>query len=425
MSDAPQRPRKVSDRIPGHKPVPRYRATHGPALLSQGFRPFFLFAGLWSALALGAWLAALAVGVGLPMAFDPVAWHMHEMIFGFAVAAVAGFLLTAIPNWTGRLPLQGLPLAVLAALWLAGRVAMAWPALPPAALAAVDLAFLAALTAACLREVLAGRNWHNLPIIAALMLLLAANAMTHAAQSGAVTADGTGARLGVATLSMLVALVGGRVVPSFTRNWLSKAGAERLPAPAGWFDTVCLLATAVALAVWTIVPDGTPTGVLCCLAGVLLAIRLARWRGLATLGEPLLAVLHLGYAWLAAGLLLTGAAGIFPETVPAAAGLHALTAGAVGTMTLAVMTRASLGHSGRALTADTATLGVFAAVTGAALARVAAAFLPEAYLELLTASGLLWVAAFTLFTLRYAPIFLRPDPRHVARTQARASARDA
>lgn len=425
MSDAPQRPRKVSDRIPGHKPVPRYRPAHWPALLSQGFRPFFLFAGLWSALAMGAWLASLVGGTGMPMAFDPVAWHMHEMIFGFAVAAVAGFLLTAIPNWTGRLPLQGLQLAVLAGLWLAGRVAMAWPDLSPAVLAAADLAFLAVLTLACLREVLAGRNWRNLPVIAALLLLLAANASTHAAQSGAVPADGTGARLGVATLSMLIALVGGRIVPSFTRNWLSKAGADRLPAPAGRYDTMCLLVTAVALAAWTIESASVPTGVLCVLAGVLLAIRMARWRGLATLGEPLLAILHLGYAWLAVGLLLTGAAGIVPETVPAAAGLHALTAGAVGTMTLAVMTRASLGHSGRALTADAATLAVFAAVTGAVLARVAAPFLPEAYLPLLTASGMLWIVGFALFVLRYAPMFLRPDPRHVARAQARADAREA
>jgi uncharacterized protein involved in response to NO len=349
--------------------------------------------------------------LNLLLAFDPVAWHAHEMLFGYAVAAVAGFLLTAIPNWTGRLPIQGAPLAVIAGLWLVGRLALLVGGLiGPAAAAAVDLAFLAALLAAVGREILAGRNWRNLPMVGALALLLAASALTHAEAAALAPAGGAGARLGLAVVLMLIAFVGGRIIPSFTRNWLAKRGEARLPAGFDGWDRGTLGVTAAALAAWSAGLDGPWAGGLLVVAGAASAVRLARWRGGRTFAEPLVTVLHLGHAWLAAGLFLLGAGELWPAAPPSA-GIHALTAGAVGTMTLAVMTRATLGHTGRALAAGPGTVAIYALVQAAAALRVAAAFADEGYMPLVMAAGAAWAGAFAPFVAIYGPMLVLPRPR--------------
>jgi uncharacterized protein involved in response to NO len=211
--------------------IPRYRPFEGPALLRQGFRPFFLGAGIWSLATMLLWIPVLHGYVSIPTAFDPVGWHAHEMLFGFVVAAIAGFLLTAIPNWTGRMPLQGVPLAALVAAWLAGRAAVlgsAW--IGGGTTAALDLSFLALLLAVVLREILAGRNWRNLPIPVVLGGLLVANALTHADAVGLAATGQLGQRLSIAIVILLISLVGGRIIPSFTLNWLKKRGESNLPA---------------------------------------------------------------------------------------------------------------------------------------------------------------------------------------------------
>ena len=389
--------------------IPRYRAWGGPALFAHGFRPFFLAAGLWAAVALGLWLMVLGGTLVLPTAFVPVVWHAHEMLFGFAMAAVAGFLLTAVPNWTGRMPLQGLPLVGLALLWLAGRAAVAGSELlGPAVAAAVDLAFPLALLLVVLLEVLAGRNWRNLPVTAAVAVLLTANLLTHLEPLGLAASAESGLRLGLATLTALISLIGGRVVPSFTTNWLKKRGEAPLPAPFGRLDRAALALTVLALLAWVAAPDWPTTGALALAAGLAQALRLARWRGHRTLAEPLVWVLHLGYAWVPLGLVLLALAALLPDVLPAAAAPHALGAGAVGTMTLAVMTRATLGHTGRPLAAGPATAAIYGLVTAAALARLASAVLPEAALALLSAAGLFWLAGFGLFLARYGPMLLGP-----------------
>jgi len=378
------------------------------AVFSAGFRPFFLLASSWAAIAVPVWLAAYAHGYGLRGPLPALFWHGHEMVFGFGMAAVAGFLLTAIPNWTGRLPLRGAPLATLALLWLAGRVAiLASAAIGPLAAALVDLAFPAALIAVVARELLAGRNWRNLPMLVALALLFSGNVMVHlhALDIASVAADGI--RLGIATLCMLIALVGGRIVPSFTRNWLAKARVRvPLPAPDGSLDRGALLLTFVALAGWLLASDATLTSGLLLAAGLALAARLARWRGAATVSEPLLFVLHLGYGWLAVGLALLGLSGLV-AAIPASAALHALTVGAVGTMTLAVMTRATLGHTGRPLAADGATVAIYALVTLAVLLRLVSPFAGVHAVLIASLSGVAWSAAFATFALHYGRFLIQ------------------
>ncbi|NNG02641.1 MAG: NnrS family protein [Inquilinus sp.] len=382
--------------------IRRYR---GPALLERGFRPFFLGAAAFAALALPVWLVALALGRALPSALSGRDWHVHEMVFGYVAAVVAGFLLTAIPNWTGRLPIAGMRLALLALLWLAGRVAMAVSAWAPMTAAAVDAAFLVMLAGLFWREIVAGRNWRNAPVCAVVTGLALANIGFHAA--GFAGADRAAAeRFGLGLVALLIALVGGRIVPSFTRNWLARQKADALPAPFGRLDAAALFVTIAAVAVWVAVPGTAASGGLFAAMAVLLAARVARWRGAATLAEPLVTVLHVGYGWLPLWAALMALAALRPALIDASTALHALTAGAIGTMTVAVMTRASLGHSGRALTAGPLTVAVYALVGAGALARLAAPYLPLDHTLAVAIAGALWSAGMALFAVGYAPMLL-------------------
>lgn len=396
--------------------IPHSRARSGPALLSAGFRPFFLLGALWSALAIPLWLAAFGGKADVPSAFAPQVWHAHEMVFGYAMAAVAGFLLTAIPNWTGRMPLQGWPLAGLVALWLAGRFAVLFSQAIGAELsAAVDLAFPIAFLAVVGREIIAGGNWRNLPMLVALALLLLGSALVHGEALGLSETAALGNRIGIATLAMLINLVGGRIVPSFTRNWLARERPEaRPPAAAGRFDATALMIAALALLAWAVAPESAIAPWIELAGGLALGARLARWGGVATLSEPLVWILHLGYTWLALGLLLLAVNG-FDPVLPATTALHALTTGAIGTMTLAVMTRASLGHTGQALTAGPGTTIIYVLVTLATLARLVAP-LAGNYMLVLILAGTAWSGAFGLFVALYGPLLIkprRPLPSHL------------
>lgn len=389
-----------------HRLDRRGRNLSMPPILQYGFRPFFLLAALHAGLAIPLWLLIYASGIPLGGPFEGASWHAHEMLFGYLGAVIAGFILTAVPNWTGRLPLSGMPLAGLVSLWFIGRLATTFVGAPVGAML-LDLAFPAALAAAIWREVIAGRNWRNAPVAAMLTLFALASA-THHGEGMGLVAEGTAVRLALAVAAMLIALIGGRIVPSFTRNWLARAGSEKLPASFGLPDKAALVSTAIALLAWVAMPYAQATGLALSAAGILLAIRLLRWRGLRTLREPIVVVLHLGYAWLAAALLLLGLSILLPDAVPGSSALHALTTGAVGTMTLAVMTRASLGHTGREIRADGWTVAIYACATLGALLRVAAPLVPGFYLSALSAGGGLWSLAFLLFAARYGPILLRP-----------------
>ncbi|HXP76036.1 MAG TPA: NnrS family protein [Stellaceae bacterium] len=389
--------------------IPSYSRQTRLALLSAGFRPFFLLSALWAALAIPIWLAFFLGQSPVPTSLSPVIWHVHEMIFGFGAATVAGFLLTAIPNWTGRKPLQGGRLAILVLLWIAGRVAMLFSARIGAGSAAIlDLAFPLMFLAVVAREILSGRNWRNLPMLGALALLLFGNLLVHLDALGVARAAEAGNRLGVATLLMLIAFVGGRIVPSFTQNWLAKQRPETpAPAPFDSIDRAVLALVALALIAWVLVPDSTLAPWAELAGGLAIVVRLARWRGGATLREPLLWVLHLGYGWLGLGLLLLGFNG-FEPLLPQTTALHALTAGAIGTMTLAVMTRASLGHTGRPLVAGPGTTTIYVLITLAAILRLLAPLGGGEYVPMLLLAGAAWSGAFGLFVLLYARPLAQP-----------------
>lgn len=379
----------------------RGRVKSMPPILQYGFRPFFFLAALDGGFAIPLWLWLYFSGRGLSGPFQGMDWHIHEMLFGYLAAVVAGFALTAIPNWTGRLPLSAWPLAILVSLWLLGRAASAF--IPdPLLAAALDLAFPATFAFVVWREVVFGRNWKNAPIAAMITLLGVANALHHAEASGLVPV-GLGPRLALAAAAVLLALVGGRITPSFTRNWLAKRHIPSLPKSFGHFDRCALAVAGTAMMSWVAVPEAVVTALLLVLAGALLLVRLSRWRGGDTVSEPILFILHLGYGWLSLAFILLGASHLTDAVAPIAA-LHALTAGAVGTMTLAVMTRASLGHTGRAIRADRATIAIYLAVTAGAALRVTAPFAGEWYRLLLSIGGVVWSAAFLLFAIRYAPI---------------------
>jgi uncharacterized protein involved in response to NO len=388
-------------------PIPRLKPYSGPALFSYGFRPFFLLGALQAGLAVLVWLPVFTGDFALPTAFAPRDWHVHEMLYGYVPAVVAGFLLTAIPNWTGSLPLQGTPLAVLVAAWLAGRIAVTFSAaigwLPTAV---IDGGFLVLVAAAAAREIIAGRNWGNLRVVALISLLAAGNLAFHL-ETHFVGTPAYSTRAGIAVIIMLITLIGGRIVPSFTRNWLARENPGRLPVPFGRFDAIVIAVSAAALLLWVARPDIAGLALLA--AGLMQCARLARWAGDRTARERLVLILHLGYAFVPLGFLLTGLAAL--DQIPAGAGIHAWAGGAAGVMTLAVMTRASLGHTGRMLTASFATQVIYAAAIGAALLRIAAALVPASMLLLLHAAAALWVVAFVGFGVAYGSILLRSPQR--------------
>jgi len=379
-----------------------------PILFTHGFRPFFLAAGIWAAFALALWITAFASGMTIPSRFDPLSWHIHEMLFGFAMAAAAGFLLTAIPNWTRRLPVNGNPLAMLAGLWLLGRIATLLSGFGPAWIALVtDLSFPAVLIAVILREIVAGRNWRNLPVVGPVIVLGGANLLMHLEAYGTDIVPGLGWRFALGAFVILISVIGGRIVPSFTHNWLAQRGQSRVTAIPSTADHACLLVVAVGTLWWAIQPSATIVGWLLLAGAVLHLWRMSRWRGIATTAEPLVVILHVGYGWLVLGLGLLGLS-ILTPAIPESAAIHALTAGAIGTMILAVMTRATLGHTGRALTANRATVTLYVMVTLAAATRVGAVWAGSWMMPALELSALLWIGTYGGFALVYGPMLLNP-----------------
>lgn len=383
--------------------IAKRRGYDGPAIFERGFRPFFFLAGLWALVPLSLWVL-IYTGVITPLTdINAQAWHGHEMIFGYAGAALAGFALTAIPNWTGRLPVRGKRLFMLVTLWLLARslsVSALFVDVSIYALALESLFFIV-FSALVFREILAGKNWRNLPVAIIFSLFGLAAILSSLNNLDLILSDLNFDRMAIATLVLLISLIGGRIVPSFTQNWLKQQGADKMPTAFNKNDGFILLVSAATLICWlTLAYDHVLVTGATSLTALLHIWRLSRWCGLSTLKEPLVIMLHVAYVWIPAGFAVAALASL--DIVSESTVVHAWTTGAIASMTLAVMMRASLGHSGRALKADKWTTAVFALITLAAITRLTAA--STASTELIIASALLWIAGYLLYVISYTPI---------------------
>lgn len=377
-----------------------------PHLFAYGFRPNFLAAGMAAALLVPLWVASLAGAATLPVRWPGSLWHGHELLFGFVAAAIGGFLLTAVPSWTGQRGFGGAPLVALAVVWLLGRLApFAPPAVPDAVVALVDLAYLPAVVALVAPLLFRTRN-RNRALLVVLAALTACNAGFHWATARADFASASLALLTTVNLAVLLTtVIGGRIVPAFTNSGLGIPGAVRPSLP--WLERTVITATALVVVVDVLAAGTAAAGAIAALAGAAHAVRAWRWSPLRTTGTPLVWILHLGYAWIPAGLLLKAAA-VLGGAPFAAFWLHALTAGALTSMIVAVMTRASLGHTGRELRAAPVTVAAYLLLTAAAATRVFGPATGIDYRVLLAAAAALWTAAFAAYLLVYAPILAGP-----------------
>ena len=383
----------------------RRRMVESPPILRGGFRPFFLGAAVWAIIALAAWLTVLFGYVSFESLENPLAWHRHEILFGFVGAAIAGFVLTAVPNWTGRLPIAGGPLAALFAVWLAARLLPFVLSDHNSMLILVDGGFYLLLAFLLAREIIQSRN-RNLPVVAIVLLFGAAGILDRLEMAGSLDSS-LGWRAGLSLVVLLIAIIGGRIIPSFTRNWLSSIGArERLSTQPRTLDKVIIALTAAALLAWLSAPFSLLSAVLLSSASVAHFLRLSKWHGWRCSANALVWVLHLAYLWLPVGLLLLAGAQV--EIVPETAGIHAFSTGAMATMILAVMSRASLGHTGRALFASREIVASYILITIAAVLRVQAALSIGDGQAALAVAGAAWLGAFGLFLFRYGPTLCAP-----------------
>ena len=393
-------------------------------LFSEGFRVFFLAAGLFALISMAVWegyliIQALGGVLDLPTAAAPHLWHAHEMIFGYGSAALAGFLLTAVPSWTGAKSAPHRFIAVVAGLWLAGRLAV-WTSgsLPPALVAGIDLAFVPVLAANLLTQLIKRPKPQQMIILAILTTYWIANLMVHLEWTG-LTADTAwaGLRAGLMTLGALIMVLGGRVTPGFTRNAMVQSGREHgLPV-----NPMPLAAVAIAAALtqplgYLLGAPETWLAPFALIAGAAGLARVALWRGLWTKDRPILWTLHLSYALNALGFLALGLADLGLASEIAA--LHLLGIGGVGGMTLAIMSRATLGHTGRALVAPRPVALAYALIPLAALIRWLGAEIPALSAPAILIAGALWLTAFGLFTAALWPVFWGP---RAARTPAKAA----
>jgi len=385
--------------------------TQSFSLFGCGLRPFFLLAALDALINMGIWLCVyLHPNLWPDQAIPAMYWHAHEMLFGFVTAAIAGFLLTAVPNWTGRAPYRGPPLAFLAALWLAGRLAMApWSPVSPILASIIDLAFCPTLALALAVPLIRAKTLRNLPFLGLLSALFLANLCFHLGTLGLLNAgEHIGLAVAIDVVTLLVVIMGGRIIPIFTKSGLGRHGVTVTMQIDNWIESLSVVSIAGVLVADLLFPLSRLNGAVVLLAAVTQAFRLAQWHGHRTLRDPLLWVLHLGYAWLILGLLLK-AMWLLTGVVTAEKWVHAMTVGAFTTMILAVMTRASLGHTGRPLIAPRHIAVSYGLMSMAAAVRVfAPAIVPSWYNEVIAVSAIFWIGAFAMFLGIYAPILTRP-----------------
>ncbi len=376
-------------------------------LLSYSFRIFFLLGCLWAIAVMLLWtLALLKIG---PIASIPnlVYWHAHEMLFGFVLAIIAGFILTAVAQWTGRDRVHGAALGWLATTWLAGRIAMMFTGEWPATVIAIaDLCFPCLLTFLFGREVIAGGNPRNIPVVVIIGILAILNGLFHFGTG----LDRASLLLTVYVVLALVTVISGRIIPAFTANWLRNHGhpEDAMPHIVPAIDVAVLILTTVTGVALTFLPTSPITGIAAFITACVHALRLSRWSGLHTFGEPLLFILHVAYAWIPIGYALAGIA-VFGGYLPTVA-MHALTIGGIGGMVLAMTTRVSLGHTGRPLHARRITVIAYCMLILTVATRLSGPLLGELYIQTVETAAIGWMLTFLLFFWVYWPVLTRKNP---------------
>lgn len=375
------------------------------ALFRLGFRPFFLFGAAFSIFALSYFVLWVSGAIAYwPSAWDGLVWHRHEMLFGYAGAIIAGFLLTAVPNWTGHPTPKGHSLALLVGLWFAGRVAVFFSAaLPSTLVAVIDVSFFAACAAGIAPALIKSKNQRNYFFIVLLLGLSIANALTHIYADEATELTSLGITLALDVIIMIMLVIGGRVIPFFTERPL---GISILRNPR--IEKLALATTILGLGAGVLEIHHTLAGILLLTSALLNGWRLSTWHSLKTIRMPLLWVLHLGFAWIVVGLALKGMEWLGMDIPPFIA-THAFTAGGIGVLTLGMMARVSLGHSGRPLAIGKRMTTAFVVINLAAFCRVFGVWvLPAHTLRFFEISSALWLVAFAIFLVKYSPILTRP-----------------
>lgn len=379
------------------------------AVFAYGFRPFFLLAGLYAAVGMGAWLWMYSTGSSPLRPLPPQLWHSHEMLFGFIGAAVAGFALTAVPSWTESRGFAGVPLVALVTLWLAGRIAFAFfHVMPPGAVIVAEALFLPAVIVMIGPSLLRTRNRNMVLLLVIAAFWIADLYFLYAVRSGDVLGASAALRAGIDVILFLLTLIAGRVVPPFTANALRKRGMDVSLRSSSLVDRGLLVAMIAYLAVDVFSANRELVIIVCAIAAALHFVRMTGWHSLKTRHDPIVWILHIAYLWIPVGLALRALylSGGFAWAVH---WQHALAAGAAATMILAIMSRASLGHTGRPLVVSPVTTVSYVSLVLAIVVRVfGPALLPMSYSTILMVAGSLWLLAFLLFAVVYIPILLGP-----------------
>ena len=391
----------------------KYPANRWETIMSNGFRPLFLCVGIGGFLLVAAWLLILSgIWQHMTMAMPIIQWHAHEMLYGFVGAAMGGFLLAAVSKWTGRMPVSGVPLALLVTFWLMGRMAILFSAwIPYPIVIVLDMLYGIFLVALIGREIIASGNMRNLKVVLILALFSVFNLLFHFG----VLIDPHWSEMAIRgcllQIAIMIALIGGRITPAFTGNYLrmKNPNEKDLPVQFNRLDMIVSVLLGIAAIAWIVFPGSPLTGVLLIAAGIGQWLRVSRWRGFKIIDEPLLWILHLGFIWLGLGLIFLGLA-VF-GVAPVSAGQHAIGIGAMGSMILGVASRAALGHTQRALVAGRIMSVAFIFMSLAAVLRILAGWMQGmGSAHMIYTAGVFWLLAMLLFCIKYVPILLSPAP---------------
>jgi uncharacterized protein involved in response to NO len=369
------------------------------ALWALGFRPFYLLAALFAALAIPVWTLVLAGAIDMPL--PGIWWHAHEMLFGYAAAVIVGFLFTAGRNWTGLLTPTGPALAALALLWLCGRLALAFNGSAWAAI--IDIAFLPVAATALARVLVHADSRNNYFLPGLLLAMAAANVAFHLARFGVVAIDPLRAlHFALGAIALIETSIAGRVIPMFTSAALRQVKPWQRP----WLNRSAIAATTLALLLWSLAAPAAWLAPVAAIAALLQLARSLGWKPLPTRGTPLLWILHLSHLWIPVGLAFLAAAAW--GLVPRSAAVHAFAIGATGGLTLGMMTRTALGHTGRKLGSGRVEATAYVLVQCAAAARILTlAALPAAAVAGIHVAAAAWSVAFLLYFARYLPWLIR------------------